>query len=585
MTTIPIEVIIQDAESPVTPTPTPESGEETNITVPDTGIISDVGSNSGGIGSSASIILPAIIAVLALGAMVAILIHKHRKHQNDKLSKKEELATVVSSTIAILAATVLVGNLVIPVTKAASDETNSNSDEGTYLETEDKVTIVATIDKDSKESTIVTVKDTLYATTDASGYTVTMSMIEDALSANLYLNRDETSEYYIAPVENARLGDNTWGYRLNEEDEDYLPVPIADNPAIVAEGETAATHEEINVYYGLKVDGTLPLGTYSGEIEYNITPVNPIDKLTYMQDFAKLSAEEKTALIAAMPEGKQYTLIDYRGDDKSYYISKLADGKVWMTQNLDLDIDENTTYTHEDTDLGWSDPAHPDPTAKWKPDEGHSTIDFTDGELEGWVSSNTAPYSANPGNVYYYTSGNNDPDTFYDSQQACERFYTDGSCPHYHAGNYYNWSVAVASNNTEGMDTPYENAPDSICPAGWRLPKGPNTSDIYYSDMANLIQSYDILEDNIHEGCGGMCNIYSYLSDGFKTIRISPLWLVRPGCVGSSKLDDVGTYGRYWSNTVYDEGYVYQTYFLKTGVGPSNRYSRYSGFSVRCLVD
>ena len=65
MTTIPIEVIIQDAESPVTPTPTPESGVETNIIVPDTGAGTvENGSNGGEIGSAVSIILPAIILVL-----------------------------------------------------------------------------------------------------------------------------------------------------------------------------------------------------------------------------------------------------------------------------------------------------------------------------------------------------------------------------------------------------------------------------------------------------------------------------------------------------------------------------------------
>ena len=63
MTTIPIEVIIQDAESPVTPTP--ESGVETNIIVPDTGAGTvENGSNGGGIGSAVSIMLPAIILVL-----------------------------------------------------------------------------------------------------------------------------------------------------------------------------------------------------------------------------------------------------------------------------------------------------------------------------------------------------------------------------------------------------------------------------------------------------------------------------------------------------------------------------------------
>ncbi len=231
MTTIPIEVIIQDAESPVTPTPTPESGGETNITVPDTGTISDVGSNSGGIGSSASIILPAIIAVLAIGGIVAMLVQKHHKHQNDKLSKKEKFATVASGTIAILAATVLVGNLVIPATSAATSVEPGTAD----LDTVDKITITATREIDS-DITIATVKNTSYATANLDfGYKITASMAEGIDSANLYLDGDETSEYYIAPVENedegedegnedvvgnAELANNTWGYTLEEPSED-----------------------------------------------------------------------------------------------------------------------------------------------------------------------------------------------------------------------------------------------------------------------------------------------------------------------------------------------------------------------------
>ena len=46
-------------------------------------------------------------------------------------------------------------------------------------------------------------------------------------------------------------------------------------------------------------------------------------------------------------------VIDIR-DDKVYWIAKLRDGNCWMTQNLDLDIDETKTYTHWNTDLGWT---------------------------------------------------------------------------------------------------------------------------------------------------------------------------------------------------------------------------------------
>ena len=99
MATIPIEVIVQDGPSPE-PTPTPSDSGETNIVVPDTGAgIVENGSNGGGIGSAVSIILPAIILVLAIGAIVAIMVHRYQKRRktNDDIKEydtKESKRTV-----------------------------------------------------------------------------------------------------------------------------------------------------------------------------------------------------------------------------------------------------------------------------------------------------------------------------------------------------------------------------------------------------------------------------------------------------------------------------------------------------------
>ena len=34
-------------------------------------------------------------------------------------------------------------------------------------------------------------------------------------------------------------------------------------------------------------------------------------------------------------------------DEKEYYVTRLEGGNVWMTQNLDLDIDETKTYKED----------------------------------------------------------------------------------------------------------------------------------------------------------------------------------------------------------------------------------------------
>ena len=569
MATIPIEVIVQDKASPE-PTPTPSDSGETNIVVPDTGAGVVGGGSTFASSSVASVILPAILLIVALSTICTLLIRKrHKRQDSDKFSKKEKLITAASTTIAVLFATVLVGNLVIPVTKAATDETNSNIDEGTYIETEDKVSIVATIDKDSKEPAIVTVKDILYATTDADGYTVTMSMVEDALSSNLYLNGDTESEYYIASVEgeegSAELVNNTWGYKLNEETDEYNTVPLADAPVTIKEGEITVTHEEIDVYYGLMVDNTLPLGTYKGEIEYNITPVNPIDKLTYMQDFATLTDEEKTRLLASMPEGKQYILKDIR-DEKSYYISKLADGNVWMTQNLDLELSSEKTLTPSDTDV----------PQDWTP--MRSTISFAGTSVPGWSNAETTPDSASPGDIYYYTSNSDAVDIRYNSLEECEAEHNDGTCQHYHAGNYYNWPAAVASNNTDTVE-PYQDAMGSICPAGWKLPKTQvQAGDIEKNELIEMFFSYDNILD-AREG-----NSYSYLEGGFNVIRTNPIWISRVGNINWGSYDRNGREVLYWSSTKgSSDSSAYRVYIRGDNVSIGSNGTRY-GKSIRCLA-
>ncbi|MBQ1373621.1 hypothetical protein IIY66_02340, partial [Candidatus Saccharibacteria bacterium] len=131
----------------------------------------------------------------------------------------------------------------------------------------------------------------------------------------------------------------------------------------------------------------------------------------------------------------------------------------------------------------------------------------------------------------------------------------------------------------------YDNAPDSICPAGWRLPTGPNASQTDYSDMVNLAVSYDnITKKPIIESCGGNCNYYSHVDSGFNSIRTSPLWLVRSGQVYYASRSDTAGIGYYWFSTVYDNTSAYRLYFNSSGVR-RNSYDRYSGASIRCLTE
>ena len=585
--TIPIEVVLQDPSNPIVPTPednpvTPgESGTGTtdnaNVSVPNTGdgTETSVGNNNTNFASSSAAgvtIASTAILILAIVAAIAVVVRRYykRKTTSSGMTRQEKRAMAATSTIAVLALTVLLGQLVVagvvsPIaTNAATDDTT-----GTDLTVADKIQIIA--NRYDDVTIVATTKNISYATTDTSfGYKIFMSMAGE--TANLYLDGDETSEYYFAPTSHAGLDNNSWGYNFDGE-ADYAAMPLATDPLMAQQNLEAVSDEEFTVYYTMKADKDMPFGVYSGEITYTIEGYNGFPStLASMQ---QMTSEICDAVYT--PSGTETvvpttTLVDTR-DQKTYEIAKLADGNCWMTQNLDLDLNSQTALTPENTNI----------SANWTP--ANSTISFTGTTVDGWQNNNNVPYSADPGDVYYYSSGNTSNDTQYTSLEACQAEHPDCSAKN-HAGNYYNWPAAVANNDTSSMTTRYDNASDSICPAGWRLPTGPNANRTDYSDMGNLAASYDnITKKPINENCGGICNYYRYVDGGFNTIRTMPLWLARSGGVSYGSLYNTGGSGYYWSSTVNGSSNAYQLDFNSGAVYPTDSGSRNSGYSIRCVAE
>ena len=111
------------------------------------------------------------------------------------------------------------------------------------------------------------------------------------------------------------------------------------------------------------------------------------------------------------------TLTDTR-DNNTYTVSKLADGKCWMTQNLRI-IDK--TITPADSDV---------------------------------TSNYTIPASSISGFDHYDTSN----------------AYIDNN-----DGGFYTWYTATAGTGTQSISS--GNTSVSICPKGWRLPTGGNSGE------------------------------------------------------------------------------------------------------------
>ena len=280
-----------------------------------------------------------------------------------------------------------------------------------------------------------------------------------------------------------------------------------------------------------------------------------IGDLIYMQDFATLSETGKTSVLNSMAAGEQYQLKDNR-DQKNYYVSKLADNNIWMTQNLDLNIEAGRTYTSADTDL-----ANSSISTTWTPTSSTYPTGTTT-----WNRSNTTPDSYDPGDLYWDGTLNTSYAGNLDNETVTDPSQTSGGT-HYHIGNYYNWTAAVAMNDSSSYTKNNTDVNQSICPAGWMLPKSGTTltgsgSFLYLENEQGLIS-----------GTG---------------TNATPVYFVYGGeWDGSSS--NVGGSGSYWSSVVhYDSfrsGWAYFLYFSAGGsLYPQNVSSRFYGYSLRCVA-
>ena len=183
---------------------------------------------------------------------------------------------------------------------------------------------------------------------------------------------------------------------------------------------------------------------------------------------------------------------------------------------------------------------------------------------------------------YIYTSGTTEDLYWYRSLAACQERRPLCS-EHNHVGNYYNWSAAVASNdtNTTELSTRYGSASTSICPAGWRLPKilgqGTRTTD---SEFGSMLVAEGVISNPI-------LNYQDFNIDGLNKIRAEPLWLAWSGYINyinDGYFTNSGDEGHYWSSTAYSGYDSYGLYFHRGNSSPTNTHSRYVGYSVRCLI-
>ncbi|MCQ2049493.1 MAG: fibrobacter succinogenes major paralogous domain-containing protein [Candidatus Saccharibacteria bacterium] len=383
-------------------------------------------------------------------------------------------------------------------------------------------------------------------TNAASGYTISFDanndyndlkhsnvLVEDKIAS---IAEDKTEETFP---------ETAWAYSTDLEDYTFKKIPLAAENIFTTTEKGENTHD---FTVGVRANN-LAAGDYENELIFTaVANPEPEPEPVY------LSMQDVATWKDTLEEEQQVQVKDAR-DGKIYWVSKLKDGNIWMTQNLDLDLSTTTTLTPEDSDV----------TANWTPSSatiaGAANLNSTN-----WASNSNNPYSFDPGNYYfdgtYYSSATCDYLT-----TTCDHFATTPyglNGEHGHVGNYYNWSAAVASNDTSATTVAGTDINTSICPKGWRLPHGYQSTQ--GNDFATLNTAY-----------GGATN-----SDS--VILANPLFFVRGGSVYSGSLSNSAHLGSYWSSTAYSASRADDFGFDSGSVLASGYFYRSIGYSVRCLA-
>ncbi|MBR3386008.1 hypothetical protein IKG68_00330 [Candidatus Saccharibacteria bacterium] len=395
---------------------------------------------------------------------------------------------------------------------------------------------------------------------------------------------------------------NKWGYSLDGTN--FNPVTTSKSILSRTTADIDGSPTTANLTFGVKLNNSIPQGDYKTTLNF-IATAYPIDAtfdnafsiagkhtVTYndkeyyrMQDMSPWICSMVASPADTTEETTETTqLIDIR-DNKVYWVAKLLDGNCWMTQNLDLDLSPNITLTHEDTDLGWATGSN---RQSWRTNRNAtSQFSYTSSTVPGWAYTNGAPVSAS---IYGNTTSDavyavpvlDSNSNFVSSLQSCTATgLTSQQCEHYEVGNYYNFPAIAAQNNFNVHNYAIgQEIPDSICPAGWKLPSGTavqqNGETVFYSDYNNLYTLYGAISDPFSS---------EYLPNGARIIQTAPLYFILAGDInGQSEFVQAGVIGTYFAALKNKDGSIMTSVFYAKTFSDWIASTPASSSSVRCIA-
>ena len=289
----------------------------------------------------------------------------------------------------------------------------------------------------------------------------------------------------------------------------------------------------------------------------------------------------------AMSIGDVTARTDIR-DGNTYTIAKLPDGntgKCWMVENLRLSDDaainpSNTQSNNgafggvftglaksEDSNFTFSYSAPPVPNSLYSTDGTTANV-ISGGDLHMRMPR------------YNNSNINRSLTASYEGITTVHRQW-------YGYGNYYNWPAAIAS--TTNYSTNNQSVTStSLCPTGWRLPKGGNKNNeannefwsLIVTGLNNGIKPVDYDSSTQPE--------YATIAEAVpvsNALRSYPNNFIYAGWHDASSVSGRGSLGYYWSSTTGVYNISYQLSLRSANVNPSTKgTTKYIGIAIRCTL-
>lgn len=370
---------------------------------------------------------------------------------------------------------------------------------------------------------------TLSAETNSyNGYTVSLNTSRDYNE----LKHSNTSVHATIPsittdTTLANFRGAAWGYSTDQTGTKmFHKVPIDQTEIFVTDAPSADSYA---FTVGVRTSEQTASGSYSNTLIFtaiaNPEPepiILPFDGITTMQGMT-------TEICTAAKVGDTERLRDIR-DNKYYWVTKLADGNCWMTQNLDFDLSNTITLTPGDTDI----------TANWTP--RYST------RTSGWDWAHQNDVGSFDYGAYYIVDGKSSSTI---ATSSLDNYATEW---HWSIGNYYNWYAATAG--TGGSVTGGTAASQSICPKGWRLAP------------ANGTASWN--------------NMFSAVGVDASTINGPTAYIPFNGAFYGAP-QNIGGNGTYWTGSSSGNNQATVIQFASNYVNIQS-YEKSSGGAVRCVA-